>query len=77
MHDTQEKKNETAEKGNGASAVKMADGYEGNGLRARNLLRNALFGILRQLQSGNGDSDTLDYMQYRIEGLYADVLRCF
>ena len=55
----------------------MADGYEGNGLRARNLLRNALFGILRQLQSGNGDSDTLDYMQYRIEGLYADVLRCF
>ena len=44
---------------------------------ARNHLRNVLFDILRQLESGNGDSDTLDHVQYRLDCLYTIILRCF
>jgi len=41
--------------------VKMAD-EEGNCVAAINHIRNVLFDILRQLESGNNSSDTLDQM---------------
>ena len=44
---------------------------------ARNHLRNVLFNILRQLESGNGYSATLDHMQYRLDCLYRVLLSCF
>ena len=44
---------------------------------ARNHLRNVLFNILRQLESGNGDADTLDHVQYRIDCLNRVILGCF
>ena len=46
-------------------------------MAARNHIRNVLFDILRQLQSGNGSCDTLDHVQYRIDCLYEIILRCF
>ena len=46
-------------------------------MAARNHIRNVLFDILRKLQSGNGSSDTLDHVQYRIDCLYEIILRCF
>ena len=55
----------------------MADHEEGNCEAARNRIHNVLFDILRRLQSGNGSSDTLDHVQYRIDCLYEIVLRCF
>ena len=42
---------------------KMADNVACH-VAARNHLRNVLFDILRQLKLGDGDSDTLDHMQY-------------
>ena len=32
---------------------------------------------LRQLESGNGDSDTLDHVQYGLDCLYGVILSCF
>ena len=46
-------------------------------MAARNHIRNVLFDILRQLESGNNSSDTLDHVQYRIDCLYEIILRCF
>ena len=37
---------------------------------ARNHLCNVLFNILRQLESGNGDSETLEHVQYRLDYMY-------
>ena len=55
----------------------MADHKDGNCVVARNHIRNVLFDILRQLQTGNGSSDTLDHVQYLIDCLYEIILRCF
>ena len=46
-------------------------------MAARNHIRNVLFDILRQLESGNSSSDTLDHVQYRIDCLYEIILGCF
>ena len=46
-------------------------------MAARNHIRNVLLDILRQLESGNSSSDTLDHAQYRIDCLYEIILRCF
>ena len=46
-------------------------------MAARNHIRNVLFDILRQLQSGKGSCDTLDHVQYGIDCLYEIILRCF
>jgi len=48
-------------------------------LAARNHISNVLFDILRQLESGNNSSDTLDHVQYRIPVvcLCEIILRCF
>jgi len=53
----------------------MAD-EEGNRVAARNHICNVLFDILRQLESGNNSSDTLDHVQYRIDCLY-EIILCF
>ena len=53
---------------------KMADNVACH-VAARNHLRNVLFDILRQLKLGNGDSDTLDHVQYRLDCLYRIILR--
>ena len=55
---------------------KMADNVACH-VAARNHLRNVLFDILRQLKLGNGDSDTLDHVQYWLDCLYRIILRCF
>ena len=54
----------------------MADNVDCH-VSARNHLRNVLFKILRQVESGNGDSDTLDHVQYRLDCLYTVILGCF
>jgi len=48
-------------------------------LVARNHISNVLFDILRQLESGNNSSDTMDHVQYRIPVvcLCEIILRCF
>ena len=46
-------------------------------LAARNHISNVLFDILRQLESGNNSSDTMDHVQYRIVCLCEIILRCF
>ena len=43
----------------------------------RNPLRNVLLNTLRQLESGNGDWDTLDHGKYRLDCLYRVMLGCF
>ena len=58
------------------SAVKYADNVNCL-VAARNHLYNVLFNILRQLESGNGDSDTVDHVQYRLDCLYRVILGCF
>ena len=54
--------------GNGPSVSKWRT--RGNCVAARYHIRNVLFDILRQLESGNSSSDTLDHVQYRIDCLY-------
>ena len=54
----------------------MADNVDCH-VSARNHLRNVLLKILRQLESGNGDSDTLDHVQYRLDCLYGVIISCF
>ena len=54
----------------------MADNVDCH-VAARNPLRNVLLNILRQLESGNGDSDTLDHGKYRLDCLYRVILGCF
>ena len=54
----------------------MADNVDCH-VSATNHLRNVLFNILRQLESGNGDSNTLDHEQYRLDCLYGVILSCF
>ena len=46
-------------------------------LAARNHISNVLFDILRQLESGNNSSDTMDHVQCRIVCLCEIILRCF
>ena len=46
-------------------------------LVARNHISNVLFDILRQLESGNNSSDTMDHVQCRIVCLCEIILRCF
>ena len=58
------------------SAVKKGDNVDCH-VAARNHLRNVLFNILRQFKSGNGDSDTLDHVQYRLDCLYRVMLGSF
>ena len=55
---------------------KMADNVACH-VAARNHLRNVLLDILRQLESGNGDSVTLDHVQYQLDCLHRIILRCF
>ena len=54
----------------------MAD-EEGNCVAARNHIHDVFFDTLRQLESGNNSSDTLDHVQCRIDCLYEIILRCF
>ena len=58
------------------SAVKIVDNVACH-VAARNHLRNILLNILRQLESGNCDSDTFDHVQYRLDCLYRIIRRCF
>ena len=58
------------------SAVKIVDNVACH-VAARNHLRNILLNILRQLESGNCDSDTFDHVQYRLDCLHRIIRRCF
>ena len=86
LRDTQWTKIRQPRSGNGCSsqprchflpsAVKWADNVDCH-VAARNHLHNVLFNILRQLESGNGDSNTVDHVQYRLHCLYRVILSCF
>ena len=86
LHGTQWTKIRRPSRGNGyrsqprchflPSAVKKTDNVDCH-VAARNHLRNVLFNILRQLESGNSDLDTMDHVQYRLDCLYRVILGCF
>ena len=58
------------------SYVALKFGRVGNGYSVSKW-RNALFNILRQLESGNNSFYTLDHVQYRLDCLYEIILGCF
>jgi len=61
----------------GSTTLKMADNVDMMNREATtNHLRSWLLNIIRRIEVGNNDSDTLDYVHYQLDSICRMMMRC-